>query len=170
METLRRRKYAILLAVQVCMVLIEAFPHRLLLGPFVSELLLSATLLLVFLIVFDRHVNRMLAFSALIIALAARWAYFAMPDSRQIPLEEIYYVALLLLEGFAAFIILRNIFQQPLVRTDDVLGAVCGYLLAAGAWARIFALTEVLSPGSFSLSIGFEGTLDTWHGRLAVLT
>ena len=109
--------------------------------------------------------NRIVAFLALIIALAARWAHFAMPDSRQIPLEVIYYVALLLLEGFAAFIILRNIFKQSLVHTDDVLGAVCGYLLAAGAWANIFALTEVFSPGSFSASTGFEGTLDTWHGR-----
>ncbi len=168
METLRRHKYAILLAVLVCAAFVDSFPHRLVLGPHLSDLFLATTLLLVFLIVFDRRVNRAVAFFALTIALSAHWAHFAVPESRQVPLELVYYVALLLLYGFAACVILRNIFQQSLVHTDDVLGAVCGYLLAAGAWANIFALAEAFSPGSFSLGTGFEGTLDTWHGRIAV--
>lgn len=169
METLRRHKHAILLAVLICTTLIESFPHRLLLGPFASSLILTTTLLLVFLIVFDRHVNRIVAFVALMIAVFADWGHLLQPNSRQLPLEIIYSVALLILYGFAAFIILRNIFEQSLVRTDDVLGAVCGYLLAAGAWASIFALTEAFSPGSFSAGGGFEGKLDAWHGRTAAL-
>ena len=66
--------------------------------------------------------------------------------------------------------ILRNIFEQRTVRTDDVLGAVCGYLLAAGAWANLFMLIEIFSPGSFSVSPGFGAALDTWDGRIAVLS
>ena len=66
--------------------------------------------------------------------------------------------------------ILRNIFEQRIVRTDDVLGAVCGYLLAAGAWANLFMLIEIFSPGSFSVGPGFGAALDTWDGRIAVLS
>ena len=44
------------------------------------------------------------------------------------------------------------------------------YLLAAGTWANLFMLIEIFSPGSFSVSPGFGAGLDTWHGRIAVLT
>jgi hypothetical protein len=81
----------------------------------------------------------------------------------------IYHSALLLLLGFATIVILRNIFQQHVVRSDDVLGAVCGYLLAAGAWSNLFTLIEIFVPGSYSVSQGFGAGLDSWHGRTAML-
>ena len=60
--------------------------------------------------------------------------------------------------------ILRNIFVQHVVRADDVLGAVCGYLLASEAWAHLFMLIEIFLPESFSVSPGFSADLDSWHG------
>jgi hypothetical protein len=51
-----------------------------------------------------------------------------------------------------------------------VLGAVSGYLLAAEAWTDIFLLIESFQPGSFSVSPGFSAGLDTWYGRIAVLS
>src|SRR4029077_10618020 len=75
----------------------------------------------------------------------------------------------LLLLGFATCVILRNIFRQRLVRSDDVLGAVCGYLLAGGAWSNSFMLIEIFVPGSFSVGPGFGIGLDSWQGRIAVL-
>ena len=82
----------------------------------------------------------------------------------------IYHSAVLLLVSFASLVILRNIFEQRVVRIDDVLGAVCGYLLAAGAWSNLFLLVEIFWPGSFSVGSGFGARLDTWHGRIAVLS
>ena len=54
MDSLRRHKYAILLTTLVAVALIESFSHRLVLGPVLSDVLTSTTLLLVFLIVFER--------------------------------------------------------------------------------------------------------------------
>jgi hypothetical protein len=76
----------------------------------------------------------------------------------------------LLLSGFATIVILRNIFEQHIVRADDVLGAVCGYLLASEAWSHLFMLVEIFLPESFSISPGFSADLDSWHGRIAVLS
>jgi len=70
MNTLRRHKYAILLVVLIVVAVIESFPHRLVLGPIASELAITTTLLLVFLIVFQRKVNRLVAFIALVTAVA----------------------------------------------------------------------------------------------------
>ncbi len=168
--TLVSHKYAILLAAIIVVTLVESFSHRLLLGPFVSDLAISTTTLLVLLIVFDRRVHRLVAFIAFATSVLANWAHYVLPlNQPEVLLRLIYHSALLLLLGFAAIVILRNIFAQRVVRSDDVLGAVCGYLIAAAAWSNIFMLIEVFVPGAFSVGQGFEVRLDSWHGRIAVM-
>jgi voltage-gated potassium channel len=170
MNSLKKRKHAILLAALVWVALIESFSHRQVMGPVLSDLVITTTLLLVFLIVFDRWVNRLVAFIALATAVVAGWAHYLLPSSAELWLRLTYHSAALLLTGFAALVILRNIFRQRDVRADDVLGAVCGYLLAAGAWSSLFMLIEIFLPGSFSIGPGFGAGMDTWHGRIAVLS
>lgn len=171
MKTLRRYKHAILLAALLCVALVESSGHRRLLGPVFSDLAIIVMMLLVFLIVFERKLSRLVAFIAFAIAVAAVLAHYVLPPSyTEAPLRLVYHSAALLLVGFATLVILRNIFEQRIVRTDDVLGAACGYLLAAGAWANLFMLIEIFSPGSFSVSPGFGAALDTWDGRIAVLS
>ena len=167
---LRDHKFAILLLAMVCVSLVESFSHRLVLGPIASDLAISATQLFAFLIIFDRKVNRLVAFAALAAAVASVWAHYILPANyHQESLRLIYHAALLLLLGYATIVILRNIFQQRVVRSDDVLGAVCGYMLAAGAWANLFMLVEIFVPGAFSEGQGFGIALDSWHGRIAVM-
>ena len=170
MKTLRRHKYAILLVAIICVTVVQSVGHRRVLGPIASDLVMFTMALLVFLIVFDRWINRLVAFISLAIAIIVAWAHYIMPPSySQIALGLVYHSSLLLLLGFATCIILRNIFKQHIVRTDDVLGAVCGYLLAAEAWSNLFILFEIFVPGSFTKGEGFESGLDTWDGRIAVL-
>ena len=171
MKTLRRYKHAFLLAVLLCVAIVESFSHRRVLGPVLSDVAITMMLLLVFVIVFEGWLNRLVAFVALAIAVVTVWAHNVLPPSYpQAAPGLVYHSAALLLVGFATLVILRNIFEQRTVRTDDVLGAVCGYLLAAGAWANLFMLIEIFSPGSFSVGPGFGAALDTWDGRIAVLS
>lgn len=167
---LHSHKHAILLAGIIGVALIESFSHRRLLGPLASDLAIAATEMLMLLIVFERKVHRVVAFIAFATAVAGAFAHYVLPPSYpEAPLRVVYHTALLLLLGFATIVMLRNIFQQRVVRSDDVLGAVCGYLLAAGAWANLYTLIEVFVPGSFSLGEGFGLNLDSWHGRIAVM-
>ena len=130
---------------------------------------IDTILLFVFLIVFNRRVDRLIAFMAWAIVVVVDGARYMLPSSPEAPLRLIHHSAVLLLAGFATFVILRNIFEQGVVRVDDMLGAMCGYLLAAVAWSNLFMLIEMFSPGSFSVGPGFGASLDTWYGRLAVL-
>ena len=122
-----------------------------------------------FLIVFKRRVNRLIAFLAWATVVVVDWAHYLLPSAPEAPLRVLHHSAVLLLAGFATLVILRNIFEQRVVRVDDVLGAMCGYLLAAVAWSHLFMLVEMVSPGSFSVGPGFGASLDTWYGRIAVL-
>ena len=170
MGSLRKQKHTILLTALIGVILVQSFSHRLLLGPLASDLAISTAQLLVFFVVFDRPTHRMVAFVALTIALAADWVQYVLPRGYpEDSVRVIYHSALLLLTGFATIVILRNIFEQRIVRADDVLGAVCGYLLAGGAWSNLFMLVEVFVPGSFSVGPGFFTHLDTWFGRMAAL-
>ena len=170
MNTLRRHKYAILLAALLRVTLVESFSQRLL-RPVLSDLAMMTTMLLV---VPDR-LRKAGGSPGGIHCVSHRRRHVCCPyvlsgSYPQLPLRVINHSAKLLLIGLATFVILRNIFAQRVVGADDVLGAVCGYLLAAGAWANLFLLIESFLPGSFSVSPGFSAGLDTWDGRIAVLT
>ena len=168
--TLHSHKYAILLAAIIGVMLVESFSHRLLLGPVASDLAVLSTQLLVFLIVFERRGIRLAGLIAFATAVASALAHYVLPPTYpQVQLRLIYHSALLLLLGLAVIVILRNIFAQRAVRSDDVLGALCGYVIAAGAWSNLFILIEIFVPGSYSVGQGFGAQLDSWDGRIAVM-
>jgi len=169
MNLLRRHKHAILLAALIVVVLVESFSHWQVLGPVLSDLAIVTMLLLVSLIVFVRWVNRLVAFIACGTVVVVDWAHYMLPSYPEATLQLIYHSTVLLMVGFATLVILGNIFEQRVVRVDDVLGAVCGYLLAAIAWSNLFMLIEMFAPGSFSLGLGIGAGGDTWPGRIAVL-
>ena len=168
MNTLRGHKYAILLAALLCVTVLKSLSQRLQ-HPVFAGLSMIAAMLLVFLIVFERRTDRRVASVVLIIAAAAFAAPYLLGSHPQ-PFHVIDHSAALLLSGFATFVILRNISAQRVVGGDDVLGAVCGYLLAAEAWSDVYLLIESFSPGSFSVSPGFGASLETWYGRVVVLS
>jgi len=168
MNALLRHKYAILLAVLLVGTIIQSFAHRVVFGPLASDVLLTATALLMLPVVFDHRTHQLVAVLAAVTAVAAEWAHYALPgELHNRWLGVIHNGAMLVLMGYATVVILRNIFRQQVVRTDDVLGAVCGYLLAAGAWANLHALTEIFVPGSYNMGAGFDGDLSTWQGTIA---
>jgi hypothetical protein len=168
--TLLKYKHAILPAALILVAFIQSFPHRLILGPVASDVCISIARLLIFLIVFKRRVSRLVTFVATCVAIILDWAHYVLPASyHPVLITVVYHAASLLLLGFATVVILRNIFEQHVVRHDDVLGAVCGYLLAGAAFSNIFSLIESFVPGSFSVGPGFAARLDSWHGSIAVL-
>ena len=69
--------------------------------------------------------------------------------------------------GFAVAVTLRGIFERKVVGGDDVLGAICGYLLAGIAWGSLYLLVELLVPGSFSVQQAIAGQLGDWYSQQA---
>jgi hypothetical protein len=169
MKAPREWKHLLLLVMLVAATIFQSFTHRMILGPIVADALAAVVVIAVFAIVFQRGRERFIAFVALTVALAASWAHYMVPTGEsQVPLRLVYDGVLALFLSFAVAVILRDIFQQKAIRTDDVLGAVCGYLIAAGAWARLYGFTYALVPGSFAVSTSLAVDLSSWHGRAAM--
>lgn len=53
--------------------------------------------------------------------------------------------------GFVLVSIFRHILRTKSVTSDTLLGAICVYLLMCLLWTFVYALIEVMSPGSFSI-------------------
>ena len=116
----------------------------------------------VFLVIFEQRWERWLAFFLVALGLASAIVHETL--SGWAPVAAIaYHCFALLFLGLAVAVILRRIFHQETIRTDTVVGALCGYLLAAGAWANAYALIYLLRPGSFRAADVIAGRLGDWH-------
>jgi hypothetical protein len=148
--TLQRHKYLILLLTLVSVLTVQSFPHP---AMFAAMVLAPVSILAVLLVVFTGWRERAVAFGVAAAAIAGNWGQFvAVPGEYQTLQAAIHDAVRVLFPSFAVAVILRNIFAEKAIAADQVLGAVCGYLLAAAAWAHVYALVEILLPGSFAMS------------------
>lgn len=51
-----------------------------------------------------------------------------------------------------------------------MLGAICGYIIAGDAWARINAIAYLLVPAAYSINPEIVALLPDWQGRVALFT
>jgi voltage-gated potassium channel len=116
----------------------------------------------VFFVIFEQSWERWLAFSLVAPVVASGIAH--QTSSHWAPIAAIaYHGFAIVFFGFAVAVILKRIFQQKGIRTDAVIGAICGYLLAAVAWANAYALIYLVQPGSFRVAEVTAWQLGNWH-------
>lgn len=166
---LRRRKYTVLLALLCVTLAIETVSTRGG-GRLLSEA--SGTMLAIWIwfVVFERLRERATMAAVLVVALAIRWgAHFAAASfDYALSLGEETLLTLLLLS--AVYVILRDVFRKPAGGAENVLGAICGYIIAGDAWGRINAIAYLLVPSAYSINPEVVALLPDWHGRVALFT
>jgi hypothetical protein len=116
----------------------------------------------VFLVIFEQRWERWLAFFLVALVLASGLVHQTLSNWAQIAVITYHGFAIAFL-GFAVAVILNRIFHQETIRIDTVIGALCGYLLAALAWANAYALVYLFRPGSFRVADVIGWRLGDWH-------
>jgi hypothetical protein len=165
LNRLRQRKYLILLMTLVATIVVQPLPHGFLAGQMISTVLRSLVVVTVLFIVFQRRHVRLVLLLIGLPVVASNWAYFTLPERFEPGLAVIHHTFLVAFLGFAVAVTLRRIFEQKVVGSDDVLGAMCGYLLAGIAWGSLYLLVESLVPGSFNVDQAIAGQLRDWYSR-----
>jgi hypothetical protein len=166
---LRQRKYAVLLSL-LCMALaIETVNAR---GSerFLSDCFRMVLGIAIWFVVFKRPHERLATVALLVAAIALNWGRYFAAESLVRVLSLAEQVVLALFLCFAVLVILRDLFEKPLPGVENVLGAICGYLIACDAWARLNAIAYLLVPSSYSIDPGVAALLPDWHGRVALFT
>ena len=166
---LRQRKYAVLLAL-LCLALaiemaIAAGAERVF-----SDALNTVLAFAIWFVVFERARERTAMAAILVVAVAINWArYFAAANlDHALSLADQTVTSFLLWS--AVYVILRDLFRTSTVGAENVLGAICGYLIAGEAWARVNGIAYLLVPSAYSINPEIAALLPDWHGRVALFT
>jgi hypothetical protein len=165
---LHEHRYLALLAILVCGVIVQSVDRGVVLVTVLSEFLLGVSLLVMAVVVFTGRRGRFAALWAGVAVVAIGWGRAFLPEVTHVSLRVVQQLLLMLFHGWAAALILRDVFRQQRIRTDDVLGAVSGYLLAAGAWANLYILFASLLPGSFTISPELASQFTEQQGQLSL--
>jgi len=137
--------------------------HRLLLVAIVFALLMQPiaagnlefggyfVMLVVFLTVFERRFEQVIAVALGVPALITNMlGQFGSEGWRHFNLIA-YHGLLLLFISFAVATILLDIFSSTRIQLDHVIGAFCGFILAALAWGNLYLLIYLIDPDSFHI-------------------
>jgi hypothetical protein len=75
----------------------------------------------------------------------------------------LFHCALIAFLGFSVGVILQNLFSKTVIQVDDVIGAICGYMLGAMVWGNLYALAYLFVPGAFNVNPAITVQLEDWQ-------
>lgn len=134
----------------------------------VSNLLLTALELAMFFIVFDRRSERLALAVVFVVAAFVGLSRYLVPVSLESARALAFYVLHAIFLWAAVAVILRDLFQRKGVGGDNVLGAICGYLIAGAGWAALNEISFWFDPTTFSINPDLRSLVADWEGRLAI--
>jgi voltage-gated potassium channel len=165
MARFRRARHQVLLLGLVAMLLVQPLTHGALAGLILYDLMLALVLLGAFAVVFQRMRERFASLAIVLPAIVGNWATYGLTDQSQFVCAVIHHAATIAFAGFTVTVILRGVFKQKVIRTDDVAGVICGYLLAGVAWGNCYLMAELIVPGSFNVNQEIAWQLNDVHSR-----
>jgi hypothetical protein len=68
------------------------------------------------------------------------------------------------------YVILRDLFRRPPRGGENVLGAICGYLLAGDVWGSVNAFVYIATPSAYGIDPAVAVLLPDWNGRIALFS
>jgi hypothetical protein len=162
LERIRSHRYLLLLLMLVAAIVLGMTftPHA-----YVREAVVSILMAMVFFIVFDRQSHRLISLCAGLMVVGALWTLRFLPSGERPALEVAIHLGGAVFLALAVSVILRHLFERRAVNIDDILGTLCGFLLAAMAWANVFGMIELLAPGAFDVAGPIRPALEHWHER-----
>jgi hypothetical protein len=158
----------VLLLALVSTIVVQPLARGFLAGLVLYDVLRTLVVLIVFFIVFQQRGERLVSMVIGLPVLVGGWAPHMLPDRFETALGVIHHSVLAAFLGFAVAMILHGIFERKVVQADDVIGAICGYLLAGIVWGNLYLLIELFFPGSFSVHRDIAGQLANRYVRQTV--
>jgi hypothetical protein len=164
----RRHKYKVLLALLLASIVIQTYGLRSGLAGLLSDIFRTVLAETIFLVVFRGARERVPAALLLLANVVVGWTRHFTGGSDEGVLALAFNALSSLFLWTAVAVILRDLFRAPEAGSGNVLGAICGYLIAADAWCGINISAYLLAPNSFAFDPGVREMLAHWHGRLAL--
>jgi len=164
LNSLREWKHLTLLVSLLGLIFAQPVAQTGVVGLIVFDVLVTIITAVIFFVVFERRSTRVAALLLAAPMIGAHWIGRVAGPHSDVVFAIDHAIAALFL-GFAVTVVLRGIFQPKKFHADDVLGVVCGYLLAGLAWGNLYNLTDAYSPSAFSVRSDVAWQLSTEPSR-----
>ena len=166
---LKARKYTILLALLLVSLVIETFNAR---GGLLLYSAAFGTVLIIAIwaVVFDQPRERAWMGALLCLALLIYWFQVLTGARLEYELTLAEQAARSIFETVAVYVILRDLLRDPSRGAENILGALCGYLIAGNVWASLNAIGYLLVPSAYNIDPAITSQLPGWHARTALFT
>jgi len=169
-RALRGRKYALLLGLLLFSLAFQSFVSRPGSGTLVADGIRTLLSVAILVVVFVRPRERAVMALVLAATLAIAWGRDLSGGNQEHASTIVFYGLMVLFLASAVYVILRQLFRAPAGSVDQVLGAICGYLIAGDAWAGVNAIAYHLLPASYSVNSEVAALVVDWHGRMALFS
>ena len=167
---LRRHKYAALLALLLVFLAIQSFDARPGAEGTLSDAFRTMLGVAILVVVFERQRERMAMAVILAAAIAIAWWRHVSGANLDSALSIALSALMSLFVWAAVWVILRDLFRKRAVGAENVLGAICGYLIAGEAWAGANEIAYLAIPAAYSINPEISALLADWHGRHALFS
>ena len=164
----RRHKYKVLLALLLASIVIQTYGLNSSLAGVLPEIFRTVLVVTIFFVVFRGTRERVPAALLLLVMVVVGWTRHFTGASNDGALALAFNVLVALFLWTAVAVILRDLFRTPEAGAGNVLGAICGFLIAADAWTGINICAYLLAPHSLAFDPGVQEMLGHWHGRQAL--
>ena len=164
----RRHKYKVLLVLLLASIVIQTYGLRSGFAGLLSDIFRTLLGVTIFIVVFRGARERVPAALLLLATVVVAWTRHFTGGSDEGGLALAFNALSSLFLWTAVAVILRDLFRTPEAGAGNVLGAICGYLIAADAWCGVNIAAYLLAPNSFAFDPGVQELLGHWHGRLAL--
>jgi hypothetical protein len=163
-----RKNLLLLVAMVVMLVGQPLLGHRSVEAGAFFDVVFVAICLYVFFVVFEQRWQRRVALALVLPAIVGNMAHYVLPPSAHRWSAVAFHCSVVVFLGFAVAAILGDIFRKRVIYGDDVVGALCGYMLGALVWANLYTLTYLLYPEAFIVKPEIAWRLGRWHQRRAL--
>lgn len=97
-------------------------------------------------------------------AIVGVWMNLTHDTEPPAPVQAAYFLVIALFLSTTIVAILRGVYQRETVTLDSIYAAFCSYLLIGIVFANLYALLEVVTPGSFSMTESLQGKFESLVG------
>jgi hypothetical protein len=165
-----RHRYTVLLVLLLAALAFQSVVVRTGTGGVASDVVRTALGLAIFFVVFERRGERAVLAAIFVAMLAIGWSRHFLPASADGERALAFHVLMAVFFGTAVFVILRELFRRRASGAENVLGAVCGYLIAGDAWAALNEIAFQFDPATYSINPALAPLVANWQGRLALFS
>jgi hypothetical protein len=165
-----RHRYAVLLVLLLAALGFQSFVARTGTGGLVSDVVRTGLGFAIFFVVFERPLERAVLAVIFAAMLVIGWSRHIVPAGADSGQALAFHALMGVFFAAAVVVILRELFRRRAMGPENVLGAICGYLIAGDGWAALNEIAFQLDPATYSINPDLVPLVAEWQGRLALFS